>query len=37
MMCFKACVKAKVSLFRAQEVIDKKKIIYEKEAKTFKT
>jgi aminoglycoside phosphotransferase family enzyme len=33
MMCYKACVRAKVSLFRAQEVIDNKKIIYEKEAK----
>ena len=33
MMCFKACVRAKVSLFRANEVYDKKKIIYEKEAK----
>ena len=33
MMCFKACVRAKVSLFRANEVNDKKKIIYEKEAK----
>ena len=32
-MCYKACVRAKVSLFRAQEVTDKKKIIYEKEAK----
>jgi aminoglycoside phosphotransferase family enzyme len=32
-MCYKACVRAKVSLFRAQEVIDNKKIIYEKEAK----
>jgi hypothetical protein len=38
MMCFRACVKAKVSLFHANEVYDKKKIIYEKEAKkTFKT
>ena len=33
MMCFKACVRAKVSLFRANEVYDKKKIIYEKEAR----
>ena len=33
MMCFKVCVRAKVSLFHANEVYDKKKIIYEKEAK----
>ena len=32
MMCFKACVKAKASLFHANQVYDKKKIIYEKEA-----
>lgn len=39
MMCYKACVRAKVSLFRAQEVNDKnEKIIHRKEAKkTFKT
>jgi aminoglycoside phosphotransferase family enzyme len=39
MMCFKACVRAKVSFFRAQELDNKKKkIIHEKEAKkTFKT
>lgn len=33
MMCFKACVRAKVSLFRANEVYYKKKIVYENEAK----
>jgi hypothetical protein len=34
MMCFKACVRAKVSFFRAQEVDNKKKkIIHVEEAK----
>jgi len=34
MMCYKACVRAKVSLFRAQEVKDKdEKIIHTNEAK----
>jgi aminoglycoside phosphotransferase family enzyme len=34
MMCFKACVRAKVSFFRAQEIDNKKKkIIHEEEAK----
>jgi aminoglycoside phosphotransferase family enzyme len=34
MMCYKACVRAKVSFFRAQEMdTKKKKIIYEQEAK----
>jgi aminoglycoside phosphotransferase family enzyme len=33
MMCYKACVRAKVSLFRAQEVNDKdEKIIHQNEA-----
>jgi aminoglycoside phosphotransferase family enzyme len=34
MMCFKACVRAKVSFFRAQDINNKKKkIIHEEEAK----
>jgi aminoglycoside phosphotransferase family enzyme len=37
-MCYKAGVRAKVSLFRTQEVTDKKEILYEIEAKKhFKT
>ncbi|MFB5600922.1 MAG: hypothetical protein ACE5SW_11940 [Nitrososphaeraceae archaeon] len=33
MMCYKACVRAKVSLFRANEVLNNKKNRYEKEAR----
>lgn len=33
MMCYKACVRAKVSLFRVNEVLNNKKSRYEKEAK----
>lgn len=32
MMCYKACVRGKVSLFRANEVLNKEKTIHEKEA-----
>ena len=32
MMCYKACVRGKVSLFRANEVLNNEKIIHEKEA-----
>ena len=39
MMCYKACVRAKVSFFRSQEIYkkNKKKIIHEQEAKKHLT